>query len=93
MKKSRAVPALSLVSLLAFVALPAFAGEGENTTISEYCTSRSDLGLSHGACVAYFTTRNVAPHDATVCRDAAVQSRLGVSNHGQCVKKMAEMRK
>ena len=92
LKKSVALSALSIVSVLAVAALPAFSEENEATTVSEYCTARNDLGLSHGACVAYFTTRNVAPHDASVCEDTAVQNSLGVTNHGQCMKKLADMR-
>jgi hypothetical protein len=95
MKPSAAVVALrivSLVSLLSLAASPAIAEENEKATISEYCASRNDLGLSHGACVAYFQTHNVVPHDASVCRDAGIRRLLGVENPGQCVKKLAALR-
>ena len=92
-KNAVAFVALSTVVILGCVALPALAGDNEKPAISEYCATHADLGLSHGACVAYFTTHNVAPHDATVCQNAGIQSILGVSNHGQCVKKLGEMRK
>jgi hypothetical protein len=93
MKKSIAVAALSVVSLLGLAALPAFCADNDKTPVSEYCASHGDLGLSHGACVAYFTTHNVAPHDATVCRDPGILGFLGVDNHGQCMKKLADLRK
>ena len=93
MKKSIAVAAISIVSVLTFVALPAVTQENEKTTISEYCASRNDLGLSHGGCVAYFTTHNVVPHDASVCQNPSMRDLLGVTNHGQCMKKLADMRK
>ena len=93
MKKSIAFSAVSAAVILGFVALPALSGENEAPAISEYCATHNDLGLSHGACVAYFTTRSIAPHDATVCQNPGIQSILGASNHGQCVKKLGEMRK
>lgn len=49
------------------------------------------MALSHGACVAYFTARNIVPHDASICKDEGVQRWLGVANHGQCVRKLGEM--
>jgi hypothetical protein len=93
MKGSVAFSALSIVSILGFAALPVLSGENENPAVSEYCAAHDDLGLSHGACVAYLTTHNIVPHDATVCQSTGIQSILGVSNHGQCVKKLGELRK
>ena len=91
MKHVTALSVFWLVALLAIVAPPAFSEEHGRTTISEYCASRSDLGLSHGGCVAYITTHNLVPHDASVCQDPSMQKRLGVSNHGECLKKLGEM--
>ena len=93
MKKSVVLSAFSIVALLAIAALPAFSEQNEKTTISEYCASHSDFGLSHGACVAYFTTHNVVPHDASVCQNTSMQNLLGVTNHGECMQKLADMRR
>jgi hypothetical protein len=93
MKKSVALASFSITALLAFVAQPAVSQGDEKATIPEYCASRNDLGLSHGGCVAYFTTHNVVPHDASVCQNPSMQGLLGVTNHGQCMKKLAGMRK
>jgi len=94
MRKIVAVlPALALVSALAAGTALA-AGQNEGTgAISDYCRDRGDLGLTHGACVAYFVTHNVVPHDASVCQDEAMQARVGAANHGECVKKLGEMRR
>ena len=91
MKKSAAFSALSIVSFLGFAALPALSGEIEKTPVSEYCAPHDDLGLSHGACVACFTTHNIVPHDATVCQNTGIRSILGVSNHGQCVIQLGDL--
>lgn len=93
MKKPVGLAAFSIVALLALVARPAISQENGQAGISEYCTSRNDLGLSHGGCVAYFTTHNVVPHDASVCQNPAMQRLLGVTSHGQCMKKLADLRK
>ena len=93
MKKSIVYSVLPVVALLGLGALPAASGETERPAIAEYCASHNDLGLSHGACVAYFTTRNVVPHDATVCQNEGFQNLLGAANLGQCVKMLGELRK
>lgn len=80
-----------MLSLLAMLALPAFSEE-QQTNISAYCASHNDLGLSHGACVAYFTTHNIAPHDASVCQNMSIQTLMGVANHGECMKKLRDLR-
>ena len=82
MKQSIVYSVLPVVALLGLAALPAVSGETERPAIAEYCASHNDLGLSHGACVAYFTTRNVVPHDATVCQDEGLQNLLGVATRG-----------
>jgi gamma-glutamylcysteine synthetase len=92
-EKATALSAFTIVALLAIAALPARSEEIEETTISEYCAARNDLGLSHGACVAHLTTHNVVPHDARVCRDTSIQNRLDVSNHGPCMNKLKAVRK
>jgi hypothetical protein len=92
-KISITLAAFSIGSLLSFVVQPAVSQENEKTTISEYCASHGNLGLSHGGCVAYFTTHNVVPHDASVCQNQSMQDLLGVTNHGQCMKKLTDMRK
>lgn len=91
MKKSAALSVFSIVSLLAIVAPPAFSEVQDRTTISEYCASRNDFGLSHGACVAYFTTHNITPHDASVCRNPSMQRLVGAANHGECMQKLGDM--
>jgi len=93
MKKSVGLAAFSIAALLALVAQTAVSQEIEQTSISEYCASHKNLGLSHGGCVAYFTTHNVVPHDASVCQNPSMRGLLGVTNHGQCMKKLANMRK
>lgn len=93
MRKSAALFAAMVVAPLIIASLPAFSQENNQTTISDYCVSHIDLGLSHGACVVYLTTHNLVPHDAIVCQDANMQNFLGVTNHGQCMKKLSDMRR
>ncbi len=93
MKRITAVAALAIVSLALVSPALADSRDDDKRTISEFCSQYNDLGLTHGACVAYFETRNVVPHDASVCQMEWIQNVLGVSNHGQCVKKLADMRK
>jgi len=93
MRKTIAFGSIPIVALLVGVVRPAHSQNTEKTNISEYCVSHNDFGLSHGACVAYFRTHNVAPHDASVCQDAGIQNFLGVTNHGQCMKKLSDVRK
>lgn len=90
MKKAVVLGILAVLSLALTASTHATAGDNDKVTISEFCAAHNDLGLSHGACVAYFVTHNVVPHDASVCKDESLQRLMGVDNHGQCVKKLGE---
>lgn len=91
MKKVVVLGVCALLSLTLAASSHAGDQDDEKSTASEYCASHGDLGLSHGACVAYFAARNVAPHDASICRDENVRRWLGADNHGQCVKRLGEL--
>ena len=67
----------------------ALAAGKDDETVSRFCRDRSDLGLSHGACVAFFTNGNTAPHDADVCKLPWVRSFVGADNEGECVTALA----
>ena len=70
----------------------AFSADDPGETISRFCAEHGDLGLSHGACVTFFTNHNIVPHDATVCKDPATQARVGAKNRGQCVKALKDLK-
>jgi hypothetical protein len=91
MRRSIAIFAIAIVAVLNITVLPVSSEQIAKTNISEYCESHSDLGLSHGACVAYLENHNLVPHDATVCHSAGIQNLLGVTSHGQCVRRLGEM--
>ncbi len=93
MKKITAGAVLAIVSLALVSPALADSRDDDKLTIAEFCSNYNDLGLTHGGCVAYFETRNVVPHDASVCQDEGIRRMLGVENHGQCVKKLADMRR
>jgi hypothetical protein len=93
MKRIMASISFALASLALVSPVLADGREANKHNISEYCSDRNDLGLSHGACVAYLQNRNVAPHDASVCQDEGIRQMLGTSNHGECVTKLADMRR
>lgn len=93
MKRLIVVSVFSILSMSLIAATQATGQDDDKSTVSAYCSDHGDLGLTHGACVAFFTTRNVVPHDASVCRSDDMQQLLGVTNHGQCVKKLAGMRR
>jgi len=91
MKKVLAVGLFAALSLTLTASSQAGVSDDDKTTISEFCSTRNDLGLSHGACVAYFVTHNVVPHDASVCKNEGLQELMGVDTRGQCVKKLGVM--
>ncbi len=93
MGRITAVAVLAIVSLALVSPALVDSRDDDKRTISEFCSQYNDLGLTHGGCVAYFETRNVVPHDASVCQDEGIRAMLGAANHGQCVKKLADMRK
>ena len=45
-----------------------------------------DFDVSHGACVALLTNRNVTPLAADLCREPEFAAKFG--NHGQCVREV-----
>lgn len=92
MKKGTALFTVLAMAAFLFASLPASSQENNQNNISDYCISHNDLGLSHGACVAYLTTHNIVPHDAIVCQDVNIQNYLSATNHGQCIKKLRDMR-
>lgn len=91
MKKVVVSGVCSLLALTLAASSHAGSQDDDRGAVSEYCASHDDLGLSHGACVAYFVARNVVPHDASICRDEGVRRWLGVDNQGQCVRKLGEL--
>ncbi|MDP1909740.1 MAG: hypothetical protein Q8K85_15685 [Hyphomicrobium sp.] len=93
MKKLIVVSLFTVLSMALTAATQATGHDDDQGTVSAFCSDYGDLGLTHGGCVAFFTTRNVVPHDASVCRSDSMQRLLGVANHGQCVKKLAGMRR
>lgn len=93
MKKLIVVSLFSILSMSSIAATQATGQDDDKSAVSAYCSDRGDLGLTHGACVALFTTHNVVPHDASICGSESIQRLLGVTNHGQCVKKLAGMRR
>jgi hypothetical protein len=93
MRKAIVLGVFALLLLAPITSSHASSQNDDKTTISEFCSTHNDLGLSHGGCVAYFVTRNLVPHNASVCQNESFQELLGVSNHGQCVKKLGEMAK
>lgn len=66
-------------------ALAAHAADRGEATVSKFCRDRGDFGLSHGACVAQFTTGNSTPHNADVCKLAWVRAFVRADNEGECV--------
>lgn len=66
-------------------ALAAHAADRGEANVSKFCRDRGDFGLSHGACVAQFTTGNTTPHNADVCRLDWVRAWLRAGNEGECV--------
>jgi len=93
MKKAAVLGAFAVLSLTLIASSPAIGQSNDESTVSEFCAAHNDLGLTHGGCVAFFVTRNLTPHDASVCRNESMQAFLGVTNHGLCVKKLKEMAK
>lgn len=93
MKKLFVVSLFSLLSMALIAPTQATGQDDDKSTISEFCSDHNDLGLTHGGCVAYFVTHNIVPHDASICRSSSIQQLLGVTNHGQCVKKLGDMRR
>lgn len=93
MKKLIVGAPLLVAGFVGLLAGPVLSQAPDAGTISEYCADHRDFGLTHGACVAYFQARNVVPHDASVCQDEGIWKFLGVANHGQCVKRLADLRK
>ncbi len=91
MKKATLFLAFTLLSVVA-LSIQANGEPNDQNTISEFCRTYNDLGLTHGGCVAFFETNNIVPHDASICRMEEIQTLLGVTNHGQCMKKLREMR-
>jgi hypothetical protein len=71
----------------------ALAAGKDDGTVSRYCRDRNDLGISHGACVAFFKSGNTTPHDADVCKLLWVRSFVGADNEGECVTALAAMKR
>ncbi len=86
------IPVLAgAVFLISPAADLAFAENDAAEVISKYCKDRNDLGLSHGACVAFLTSANIVPHNAYVCKIPSIRNSLGVENEGQCVKVLQDL--
>ncbi len=92
MKRIAAVVLLLSLPALSFAVSPAVAGDKGRETISRFCSTYGDLGLSHGGCVAFFTSRNVVPHDTSICRNSDIREGLAVRNAGQCVKALKDLK-
>ena len=82
MKRSISLFLLIAAAAVFFAVSPTAAGGDGRETISRFCATHGDLGLTHGACVAFFTNRNVVPHDASVCRDPDLREQLGADSVG-----------
>ena len=91
MKRTVTLFLLMVFPAVFFALSPAAAGDGRKST-ALFCSTYGDLGLSHGACVAYFTNGNVVPHDTSICRDPALRKRIGTRNVGQCVKALKDLK-
>jgi hypothetical protein len=92
MKRTAALFLLIALPAVLFCTSPAAAGDKSRETISLFCSTYGDLGLSHGGCVAYFTNHNVVPHDTSICRDPDLRERVGARNVGQCVKALKDLK-
>lgn len=93
MKKCGVVAVFLFLALTFISTTQAIGKEDAARTISEFCSAFNDLGLTHGGCVAFFTANNIVPHNASICQDESVQILLGVTNPGQCVKKLNYLHK
>lgn len=89
--KGFVIGAVAMVVSVFSIAVLASGKADTASTIAAFCSNHGDLGLSHGGCVAFFTNRNLVPHDASVCLHDDMQRLLGAANHGQCVKKLGDM--
>lgn len=76
---------LASAGLLLAGALAAHAADRGESTVSKFCRDRGDFGLSHGACVAQFTSGNTTPHNADVCKLDWVRGFVRADNEGECV--------
>ncbi len=92
MKRIAAFVLILILPALSFAVSPAVAGDESRETISRFCATYGDLGLSHGGCVAFFTNRNVVPHDTSICRNSDIREGLAARNVGQCVKALKDLK-
>jgi hypothetical protein len=85
--------AVSVLACAGALAGAAVAQGRGGDTVARFCSDRNDLGLSHGACVAFFTNGNTRPHDADVCKLGWVRAWTGADTEGACIAALAALKR